>query len=162
MFWNFKKWFWKFKQIGNHFDIPLFYELWASIYVNIMWHHLKCAWYCVNENWHILLQSFHGFVKRIVLFLHAIRYSLTEIKVWFMRRFFATINWNYFGQFFITSICQHLFHLLPCDNLRVILIRDVVTVDWWFLTGLNKLRARWRVCTQRVRKEFFAHQIRCT
>ena len=26
MFWNFKKWYWKFKQIGNHFDIPLFHE----------------------------------------------------------------------------------------------------------------------------------------
>ena len=26
MFWNFKKWFWKFKQIGNHFDIPFLWK----------------------------------------------------------------------------------------------------------------------------------------
>ena len=117
-----------------------------------LWHHLKCVWYCVSENLHILLQSFRGFVKIIFLFLHARKYSLTEVKVWFMWRFFALINFNFFGQFFITSICQHFFHLLSWWlNLLVILIRHVVTVDWWFLN--------WRRCIGRNTK--ILHMIIC-
>ena len=91
--------------------------------------------YCKSENLHILLQSFRGFVKRIVLLLHAIKYSLTVIKVWIMQILLPLSTGNTLVDFYHIYLPAFLSSalLIWWFNLRVTLICHVVFVDWWFL-----------------------------
>ena len=114
--------------------------------------------YCKSENLHILLQSFRGFVKRIVLLLHAIKYSLTVIKVWIMQILLPLSTGKYFGRFFITSICQHFFHLLSWFDDLTCKLPSSVTLCFLiddFSTDKDWLRETLKSCTWSFETPFF-------